>query len=81
MKYQIHLTRDTAGRDHMRLVIERAEGVDSKRGPELSHEIGHQIKKQLLVSVDLELVDYSSLPRSERKSQRVFDNRIEDEIV
>jgi phenylacetate-coenzyme A ligase PaaK-like adenylate-forming protein/ABC-type branched-subunit amino acid transport system ATPase component len=80
-EYQIHLTRDTAGRDHMRLVIERAEGVDSKRGPELSHEIGHQIKKQLLVSVDLELVDYSSLPRSERKSQRVFDNRIEDEIV
>ena len=80
-EYQIHLTRDTAGRDHMRLVIERAEGVDSKRGPELSHEIGHQIKKQLLVSVDLELVEYSSLPRSERKSQRVFDNRIEDEIV
>jgi phenylacetate-coenzyme A ligase PaaK-like adenylate-forming protein/ABC-type branched-subunit amino acid transport system ATPase component len=80
-EYQIHLTRDTAGRDHMRLVIERAEGVDSKRGPELSHEIGHQIKKQLLVSVDLELVEYSSLPRSERKSQRVFDNRIQDEIV
>jgi phenylacetate-coenzyme A ligase PaaK-like adenylate-forming protein len=33
------------------------------------------------VSVALELVDYASLPRSERKSQRVFDNRIQDEIV
>ncbi len=80
-EYQIHLTRNDAGRDHMRLVIERAEGVDSKRSPELRHEITHQIKKQLLVSVELELVDYASLPRSEKKSQRVFDNRIQDEIV
>lgn len=80
-EYQIHLTRDKSGRDHMQLVIERAEGVDSKRSPELSHEIGHQIKKQLLVSAELKLVDYASLPRSEKKSQRVFDNRIEDEIV
>ena len=80
-EYQIHLTRDDAGRDHMRLIIERAERVDRKRGPELSHEITHQIKKQLMVSMELELVDYSSLPRSEKKSQRVFDNRIQDEIV
>ncbi len=80
-EYQIHLTRDDAGRDHMRLIIERAEGVDPKRGPELSHEIGHQIKKQLLVSAELELVNYGSLPRSEKKSRRVFDSRIQDEIV
>ncbi len=80
-EYQIHLTRDAAGRDHMRLVVERAEKVDAKRGPELSHEVGHQIKKQLLVSVDLELVEYAGLPRSEKKSQRVFDSRILDEIV
>jgi phenylacetate-coenzyme A ligase PaaK-like adenylate-forming protein len=62
-------------------VIERAEGVAEGRGPELAHEAGHQIKKQLMVTVDLELVDYGSLPRSERKSQRVFDSRIQDEIV
>jgi len=80
-EYQIHLTRDKAGRDHLRLVVERAETTDVKRNPELNHEVGHQIKKQLLVSVDLELVDYASLPRSEKKSQRVFDNRIQDEIV
>ncbi len=80
-EYQIHLTRDNAGRDHMRLVVERGEGVNAGRTPELVHEIGHQIKKQLLVSIDTELVDYSSLPRSEKKSQRVFDNRIQDEIV
>lgn len=80
-EYQIHLTRDDAGRDSMKLVVERAEGVDAKRGPELIHEAGHQIKKQLMVSAELELVDYSSLPRSERKSQRVFDSRIQDECV
>lgn len=80
-EFQIHLTRDNAERDHLRLVVERAEKVDAKRSPELSHEVTHQIKKQLLVSVDLELVDYASLPRSEKKSQRVFDNRIQDEIV
>ena len=80
-EYQIHLTRDEAGRDRMRLVAERAQGVAASRGPELGHEAGHQIKRQLLVSADIELVDYASLPRSERKSQRVFDTRIEDEIV
>jgi len=81
-EYQIHLTRDeSSGRDHMRLVVERAEDVAAARGAELIHEAGHQIKKQLLVSVELELVDYGSLPRSERKSQRVFDTRLEDEIV
>ena len=38
-------------------------------------------KKQLLVSTQVELVDYGGLPRTERKSLRVFDSRITDEIV
>ncbi len=81
-EYQIHLTRkESSGRDNLRLVVERAEGVAEKRGAELIHEAGHQIKKQLMVSVEIELVGYGELPRSERKSQRVFDSRIQDEIV
>jgi phenylacetate-CoA ligase len=80
-EYQIHLTRGDGGRDHLRLVVERAEGVAAGRGPELIHEAGHQIKRQLMVTVELELVDYGSLPRSDRKIQRVFDSRIQDEIV
>ena len=32
-------------------------------------------------SIDVELTDYGTLPRTERKSQRVFDSRITDEIV
>ena len=80
-EYQIHLTRDEQGRDHMRLVVELAEGVDASRGPELAHEVEYQMKRQLLVSVQIELTPYGGLPRSERKSRRVFDNRIQDEIV
>lgn len=80
-EYQIHLKRDSAERDHMNLIVERAEGVDGSRSAELIHEVVHQIKKQILVSVDTELVGYGTLPRSEKKSQRVFDKRIQDEIV
>ena len=81
-EYQIHLTREEgSGRENMRLVVERGEGVDASRAAELVHEAGYQVKKQLLVSIDLELAAYGSLPRSERKSRRVFDTRIRDEIV
>ncbi|MDX9786667.1 MAG: ATP-binding cassette domain-containing protein [Desulfobacterales bacterium] len=81
-EYQIHLTRDeSSGRDTMKVFIERGEGVDRQRSHELIHEITYQVKRQMLVSVDVELVDYGHLPRSERKSQRVFDTRITDEIV
>ena len=81
-EYQIHLTRDDrSGKDTMTLMVERGEAVEAGRSAELIHEIGYQIKKQLLVSVDVEMMDYCVLPRTERKSQRVFDSRITDEIV
>ncbi|MGD9308545.1 MAG: ATP-binding cassette domain-containing protein [Desulfosarcina sp.] len=81
-EYQIHLTRDReSAKDYLKLVIERGQGVESGRTAELVHEISYQVKKQLLVSVQAELVDYGQLPRTERKSQRVFDSRITDEIV
>ena len=81
-EYQMHLTRDDgSGKDFMKLVIERGQGVEEGRTPELITETVYQIKKQLLVTVDVELADYGTLPRTERKSQRVFDTRITDEIV
>ena len=81
-EFQVSLSRDEAsGRDQMRLVVERGQGVESGRTPQLLHEMLHQFKKQLLVTPDVELVDYGQLPRSERKSQRIFDERIQDEIV
>jgi phenylacetate-CoA ligase len=81
-EYQMHLTRDgESGKDFMKLTIERGQGVDAGRNPELVHETVYQVKKQLMVTVNVELVDYGRLPRTERKSQRVFDTRITDEIV
>ncbi len=81
-EYQIVLTRDGAtGKDYMKLVIERGQAVDAGRTAELVHETIYQMKRQLMVSVDVELADYCQLPRTERKSQRVFDSRITDEIV
>ncbi|WP_372678325.1 ATP-binding cassette domain-containing protein [Desulfosarcina sp.] len=81
-EYQIFLTRDgDTGKDYMKLVIERGQAVDAGRTAELVHETIYQMKRQLMVSVDVELADYCQLPRTERKSQRVFDTRITDEIV
>ena len=81
-EYQIHLTRDEdSGKDFLKLKIERGDGVAAGRTAELVHETVYQVKRQLLVSIAVELVDYGTLPRTQRKSQRVFDSRITDEIV
>ena len=80
-EYQIHLTRDAEERDHMRLVVERGQGVDTRRGEELHREIVHSVKHKVMVTPEVEVVDYGSLPRSERKTKRVFDTRIQDSIV
>jgi phenylacetate-coenzyme A ligase PaaK-like adenylate-forming protein len=80
-EYQIHLTRDAGHRDHMRLVAERGEGVERGRGEELQREIVYAIKHKVMVTAAVEVVDYGSLPRSERKTKRVFDTRIQDSII
>jgi phenylacetate-coenzyme A ligase PaaK-like adenylate-forming protein/ABC-type branched-subunit amino acid transport system ATPase component len=80
-EYQIHLTRDAGQRDHMRLVAERGEGVERRRGEELQREIVYAIKHKVMVTAEVEVVGYGSLPRSERKTKRVFDTRIQDSII
>ena len=74
-EYQIILNREEDGRDYMLIKIEREDGANSDGDSDLKRMIGQNIKKHLLVSADVEIVDYGSLPRSERKSKRVFDNR------
>jgi phenylacetate-coenzyme A ligase PaaK-like adenylate-forming protein/ABC-type branched-subunit amino acid transport system ATPase component len=80
-EYQIHLTRDEAGRDHMLLKVERGEGVEKGRADELGREVVYTVKRKLMVTPEVEVVGYGALPRSERKSQRVFDTRITDSVV
>jgi phenylacetate-CoA ligase len=80
-EYQIHLTRDEHGRDHMLLKVERGEGVEAARTDELCREVRYVVKHKLMVTPEVVVLNYGELPRSERKSQRVFDNRITDSVV
>ncbi|MGZ3494204.1 MAG: phenylacetate--CoA ligase family protein [Thermodesulfobacteriota bacterium] len=74
-EYQIHLDRKEDGKDYMTIKVERTEGGNPAEDPALTKAIEEEIKKQILVSGKVEIVGYGTLPRSERKTKRVFDNR------
>ena len=74
-EYQIILDRKEDGRDYMTIRVERLQDADRESDGETGKRIAGEIKKQIMVSATVEIVDYGSLPRSERKSKRVFDNR------
>jgi phenylacetate-CoA ligase len=74
-EFQIVIIRGGDGRDYMTLRVERSQESASSRDVEQRKKISEEIKKQILVTVDVELVEFGSLPRSERKTKRVFDNR------
>lgn len=80
-EYQVHLFRDESERGVMKLIVERGEAVSADENDALAQEVVRKIKKRLLVTPTVEIVDYGALPRSERKSRRVFDNRIQDSVV
>ncbi|HIC84818.1 MAG TPA: phenylacetate--CoA ligase family protein [Desulfobacterales bacterium] len=74
-EYQIILERREDGKDYMILKVEREEGRDPSSDEELTRKIQEGIKKQIMVSAEVQIVNYGDLPRSERKSKRVFDYR------
>jgi phenylacetate-CoA ligase len=74
-EFQVFLERGFDEKDYMTIKVERAEGADPKGDKPLSARLEHLISHQLLVSGKIELVDFQSLPRTERKSKRVFDKR------
>jgi len=74
-EFQVILNRGADGRDYMTIKVERSEEGDPSGDVPLAGRIEEALKKQVLVSGKVEIVNYSSLPRSERKSRRVFDNR------
>ena len=74
-EYQIHLTRREDGKDYMAIKIERAREADPGQDAASKKIVETAIKKQLLVSGDVEMCGYGELPRSERKTKRVFDSR------
>ena len=74
-EYQIILERKDDGRDYMTLKVERDQGTGIDKDSELSRLISAEVKKRVFVSISVDIVEYGELPRSERKSKRVFDNR------
>ena len=77
-EYQIILDRKQDGKDYMSVKVERANGADPSEDEALRKKLENEIKKQILVSGAVSIVDYGGLPRSERKSKRVLDNREEE---
>ena len=76
-EYQILLVRGDDGRDYMTIKVEREMGAGPESDKTVATAIATGIKREILVSAKVELVDYGSLPRTERKSKRVFDQRFE----
>jgi phenylacetate-CoA ligase len=74
-EFQVFLERGADGKDYLTVRVERAEGADPKEDRALAAHLEHFISHQLLVSGKVEVVDFQSLPRTERKSKRVFDKR------
>jgi phenylacetate-CoA ligase len=74
-EYQVHLFHREDGRDVMLIKVERDQEAVPESDRTLAEAIAAEIRKQIMVRAQVEILDYGSLPRTERKSKRVFDNR------
>lgn len=74
-EYQILLDHGRDGRDYMLVRVERARNGEAVPDEQVVKSIVSGMKRSLLVSCTVELVDYGTLPRSEKKTRRLFDNR------
>lgn len=74
-EYQIHLKQRESGRDMMLIKVERAMGAEPSGDSDLSARVATEIRRRVLVRSQVEIVDHGNLPRTERKSRRVFDHR------
>lgn len=73
-EYQVQLDR-IDGKDVMRLRVECSKGQDPLLMAGTARLIKDTVRRKLLVTPEVELTPYGSLPRSERKTKRVIDNR------
>jgi phenylacetate-CoA ligase len=67
-EFQAHVDRDAGGRDSLTV---RVEADDRAAAGELER----RLRDKIGLRIEVELVEPGSLPRSERKTQRVFDHR------
>jgi phenylacetate-CoA ligase len=74
-EFQVILERGADGKDFMTIRLECCQELVSERRPELARQVMERIRSALMVRPEVEIVDYCTLPRSERKSKRIFDQR------
>lgn len=74
-EYQIHLHHREDGRDIMVLKVERNQHVDCSADKDLAEAVAGEVRRRIMVRSQVEILDYGALPRTERKSKRVFDHR------
>jgi phenylacetate-CoA ligase len=68
-EFQAFVDRDASGRDTVTIRVE----ADDRPG--LADELTVQLRVKIGLRLDVELVPLGTLPRTERKTQRVFDRR------
>jgi phenylacetate-CoA ligase len=74
-EFQVVLGHGDDGRDHMVIRVERSEDAVPANDAAVTKGIISAIKHALMFTCEVELLSYGELPRSERKTRRMFDNR------
>lgn len=74
-EYQIHLDHNKNGRDMMTIRVERDSSTSSDDDKALAGRIADKLRRKLLVRSEVEILPFHELPRTQKKSKRVFDNR------
>ena len=74
-EYQVILDAGDDGKDYMTMRVEIGKDQDLNNRSEIATRVKDAIKSRIMVSCEVDLVEYAGLPRSERKSKRIYDNR------
>jgi phenylacetate-CoA ligase len=74
-EFQIHLKQRESGRDMMLIKVERGADIGNANDMHLAERLETEIRRKILVRCRVEILDHGDLPRTQRKSQRVFDHR------
>jgi phenylacetate-CoA ligase len=74
-EYQVLLDRKADGKDYMTVKVELAADTAGADTASVARIVASEIKRNLMVSCAVDMIPYGTLPRSERKTKRLFDNR------
>ena len=74
-EYQVLFDHGPDGRDYMLVRVERGRGAEEPSDEKVMKQVVAGIKHTMLVSSSVELLEPGTLPRSERKTKRIFDQR------